>query len=75
MNPAGLEAYMAGKADLVNSIADTVEPQYMQEIPKQDGWKVPESYADGSLSLALSGSTSDEGTAKAGSGTGGPPPS
>ena len=35
--PAGLEASMAGKADLVNSIVDSVE--YIQKIPVQDGWK------------------------------------
>ncbi|HEX6751432.1 MAG TPA: hypothetical protein VF092_29340 [Longimicrobium sp.] len=28
---------MAGKADLVNSIVDSVE--YIQKIPVQDGWK------------------------------------
>lgn len=53
MNPAGVEAYMAGKADLVNSIADSVEPpQYLQSIPIKDGWKIPESYADASVLLA-----------------------
>ena len=64
---------MAGKADLVNSIADSVEPAYIETLPENDPWKIPESYADGSLSLAQSGASSDPGEAKAGSGSGGPP--
>jgi hypothetical protein len=51
-SPAGVEAYMAGKADLVSSIVDPVEPQYLQSVPVKDGWKIPESYADASVLLA-----------------------
>lgn len=68
---------MAGKADLVNSIADSVEPAYIQEIPLIDGWKVPESYADGGFAWTQSSGTEpDSGSVRVGTGGGGegPPP-
>ena len=79
MDLAGLEAYMAGKADLVNGIADGVEAWYLQSVPVQDGWKIPESYADGGLAFTQSsGSPPDDGSIRVGTGGGssgdGPPP-
>jgi hypothetical protein len=37
-HPAGLEAAMAGKADLVNSIVDSASSD-IQAVPENDGWK------------------------------------
>jgi hypothetical protein len=70
MAPAGLEASMAGKADIVNGIVDR-PPEYIQEIPQQEGWKVPESYADGGFASAQSsGTTPGDGSVRIGTGGG-----
>ena len=54
--------------DAYSEVEDVLEPQYMQEVPERDGWKVPYEYRMNDdftvRTIILGGSTGQKGTGK-----------